>query len=119
MDWHERIEEIQNRFFRCGLGTHLVIHVERVSLSRDDMACGLSGTYHVRWNFRFLDYGMCHAVSGAHLIETGVGTRGGRAYYIDKQYHMELDEQGACNAVFGGHYDKCVAELDSEMGVMA
>ncbi len=105
--WHEHVEEIQEQFFRQGTGTCLVIRAERVS------AC-LPDAWHVHWKFMFLDYGACHTVSGCSLVERAGG---GCDFYVDERYSTRLDEAGARDAVFGGHYVKCMAEVNEDFGV--
>ena len=136
LDWREHTNEIQERFFRCGIGTYLIIHVEEEeALASGDPVLGLSQEfnrlhrgesgvsacrYQVRWNFMFLDYGMCHSIGGTHLVERREVLEGARRgedgvrYYIDEQFNGGgLDEREARHAVFGGHYDIYMAELDA------
>ena len=107
MDWPRRTDEIQKRFFRDGLYTHLCIQVMPVNA---DSNHGNHCIMMVSWTFSFMDFGMHHTITGNSLVLEDHEERG--YFWVDN--HPLKPENDALQHAFGGHYQEFMDELYSE-----
>lgn len=101
LDWSSRVSEIQELYFRSGKGTYLWIVC--------DQANG-----NVSWGYHMLDLGMCHALSGSSRVEEI--DLDGPCYLVNGRV-VGRDERAVWGAVFGGHYERFLAEIREDLGI--
>jgi hypothetical protein len=94
MDWANRKNDIQKRFFRDGLYSKLDITYTFVMVS---------------WTFNFLDFGMHHNLSGKNLFIEGDSGH----FLVDG--NEATSEEHAMQMVFGGHYDAFLEDFYSQI----
>jgi len=94
-------DEIQSRYFRTGYKAFLW-------LDYDEKTALLS------WSFTFLDFGMCHSLSGKATVSSLPGTPPG-FYSVNGTIHPSSD--AAMHAVFANHYAEFMAQLYADLGV--
>ena len=98
------IHDIQAKYFRTGLYTHLDIFL-------DEHSCD---SLVIRWTFTFQDLGCTHSITRAPVID------------LDPEGNILVDGHGygsdaemAERAIFHGHYEAYVREMYREEGVDA
>ena len=98
MDWPDRADEIQARFFRTGTRTFLWLDY------------GTGGPTLLRWSFTFMDLGMCHTLSGRARVQQQQENKG---WLVNGKEHAS--ENDAMHAVFAGHFQSFVDGLYRDM----
>ena len=91
MDWPFRAQEIQKRFFRPPPYAYLWI-----DFTQDNNM--------LSWCFTFMDFGMCHTISGSTTV-----IRKNGCFLVGQESWPSEDM--ALEAVFGGHLDHFLQEF--------
>jgi hypothetical protein len=97
------IKDIQAKYFRTGVYTHLHIVLDDHAASDSLLVC---------WTFTFQDLGCTHSIARASVVS--LGEDGG--VLVDGLGHG-LDTDAAERAIFHGHYEDYVREMYRECGI--
>ena len=98
MEWEDRIQEIQDKYFRSGPYTRLDIDY-----------CKKKNR--LRWKFSCMDFGMCHVISG-HAIVVGE-----ESFSVNGRSNLSREQ--AWEAVFSGHYAAFMRDFFRDIGFEA